>query len=126
VWDRRCHGSRLGEFWEIPRRDYRLICKLEDNRLVCWSFASDIAGRSYAKRALQLLTIFGRNIPVPSHAFQIFTKFLFQERLLAARFPIKRYPGNGQSEQSAHCARSYDSPQEREKNARINRVANAR
>ena len=28
------HGSRLGEFWKYRVDDYRLICKLEDNRLV--------------------------------------------------------------------------------------------
>jgi len=28
------HGSRLGEFWKYRVGDYRLICKLEDNRLV--------------------------------------------------------------------------------------------
>jgi mRNA interferase RelE/StbE len=27
-------GSRLGEFWKYRVGDYRLICKLEDNRLV--------------------------------------------------------------------------------------------
>jgi mRNA interferase RelE/StbE len=28
------HGSRLGEFWKYRVRDYRLICKIEDDRLV--------------------------------------------------------------------------------------------
>ena len=28
------HGSRLGEFWEYRVSDYRLICGIEDNRLV--------------------------------------------------------------------------------------------
>jgi mRNA interferase RelE/StbE len=28
------HGSRLGEFWKYRVGDYRLICKIEDNRLV--------------------------------------------------------------------------------------------
>jgi mRNA interferase RelE/StbE len=28
------HGSRLGEFWKYRMSDYRLICKIEDNRLV--------------------------------------------------------------------------------------------
>ena len=28
------HGSRLGEFWKYRVGDYRLICKLEDKRLV--------------------------------------------------------------------------------------------
>ena len=28
------HGSRLGEFWKYRVGDYRLICKLEDNRLI--------------------------------------------------------------------------------------------
>ena len=28
------HGSQLGEFWKYRVGDYRLICKLEDNRLV--------------------------------------------------------------------------------------------
>jgi mRNA interferase RelE/StbE len=28
------YGSRLGEFWKYRVGDYRLICKLEDNRLV--------------------------------------------------------------------------------------------
>jgi mRNA interferase RelE/StbE len=28
------HGSRLGEFWKYRVGDYRLICKLEDDRLV--------------------------------------------------------------------------------------------
>lgn len=28
------HGSRLGEFWKYRVGDFRLICKLEDNRLV--------------------------------------------------------------------------------------------
>ena len=28
------HGSRLGEFWKYRVGDYRLICKLEDHRLV--------------------------------------------------------------------------------------------
>jgi len=28
------HGSRLGEFWKYRVDDYRLICKLEGNRLV--------------------------------------------------------------------------------------------
>jgi len=27
-------GSRLGEFWRYRVGDYRLICKIEDNRLV--------------------------------------------------------------------------------------------
>jgi len=27
------HGSRLGEFWKY-RGDYRLICKIEDDRLI--------------------------------------------------------------------------------------------
>jgi len=28
------HGSLLGEFWEYRVGDYRLICKIEDNRLL--------------------------------------------------------------------------------------------
>jgi mRNA interferase RelE/StbE len=28
------HRSRLGEFWKYRVGDYRLICKIEDNRLV--------------------------------------------------------------------------------------------
>ncbi len=28
------HGSRFGEFWKYRVGDYRLICKIEDNRLV--------------------------------------------------------------------------------------------
>jgi mRNA interferase RelE/StbE len=28
------HGSRLGEFWKYRIGDYRLICKIEDNRLL--------------------------------------------------------------------------------------------
>ena len=28
------HGSRLGEFWKYRVGDYRLICKIEDERLV--------------------------------------------------------------------------------------------
>ena len=28
------HGSRLGEFWTYRVGDYRLICEIEDNRLV--------------------------------------------------------------------------------------------
>jgi mRNA interferase RelE/StbE len=28
------HGSRLGEFWKYRVGSYRLICKIEDNRLV--------------------------------------------------------------------------------------------
>jgi mRNA interferase RelE/StbE len=28
------HGSRLGEFWKYRVGPYRLICKLEDDRLV--------------------------------------------------------------------------------------------
>ena len=28
------HGSRLGEFWKYRVGDYRLICKIEDNRLI--------------------------------------------------------------------------------------------
>lgn len=28
------HGSRLGEFWRYRLGDYRLICKIEDDRLV--------------------------------------------------------------------------------------------
>jgi mRNA interferase RelE/StbE len=28
------HGSRIGEFWKYPVGDYRLICKIEDDRLV--------------------------------------------------------------------------------------------
>jgi mRNA interferase RelE/StbE len=28
------HGSRLGEFWKYRVDDYRLICKLEDERLL--------------------------------------------------------------------------------------------
>jgi mRNA interferase RelE/StbE len=28
------HGSRLGEFWKYRVGDYRLICKIDDNRLV--------------------------------------------------------------------------------------------
>jgi mRNA interferase RelE/StbE len=27
-------GSRLGEFWKYRAGDYRLICKIEDNRLI--------------------------------------------------------------------------------------------
>jgi mRNA interferase RelE/StbE len=27
-------GSRLGEFWKYRVGDYRIICKIEDNRLV--------------------------------------------------------------------------------------------
>ena len=28
------HGSRLGEFWKYREGDYRLICRIEDDRLV--------------------------------------------------------------------------------------------
>jgi mRNA interferase RelE/StbE len=28
------HGSELGEFWKYRVGDYRLICKIEDDRLV--------------------------------------------------------------------------------------------
>jgi len=28
------HGSRLGEFWEYRVGDHRLICKIEDDRLI--------------------------------------------------------------------------------------------
>jgi mRNA interferase RelE/StbE len=28
------HGSRLGEFWKYRVGDYRLICKIEDDRVV--------------------------------------------------------------------------------------------
>jgi mRNA interferase RelE/StbE len=28
------HGSELGEFWKCRVGDYRLICKIEDNRLL--------------------------------------------------------------------------------------------
>jgi len=28
------HGSRLGEFWKYRVGDYRLICKIENNRLL--------------------------------------------------------------------------------------------
>jgi mRNA interferase RelE/StbE len=28
------HGSRFGEFWKYRVGDYRLICKIEDNRLM--------------------------------------------------------------------------------------------
>jgi mRNA interferase RelE/StbE len=28
------HGSRLGEFWKYRVGDYRLICKIKDDRLV--------------------------------------------------------------------------------------------
>ena len=28
------HGSKLGEFWKYRVGDYRLICKIEDNRLL--------------------------------------------------------------------------------------------
>ncbi len=28
------HGSRLGEFWKYCVGDYRLICKIEDDRLL--------------------------------------------------------------------------------------------
>ncbi|MHB8653180.1 MAG: type II toxin-antitoxin system RelE family toxin [Terriglobia bacterium] len=28
------HGSRLGEFWKYRVGPYRLICKIEDNRLL--------------------------------------------------------------------------------------------
>jgi len=28
------HGSRLGEFWKYCVGDYRLICKIQDDRLV--------------------------------------------------------------------------------------------
>jgi mRNA interferase RelE/StbE len=28
------HGSRLGEFWKYRVGSYRLICKIEDDRLV--------------------------------------------------------------------------------------------
>jgi mRNA interferase RelE/StbE len=28
------HGSRLGEFWKYRVGDYRLVCKIEDDRLL--------------------------------------------------------------------------------------------
>ena len=28
------HGARLGEFWKYRVGDYRLICKIEDDRLI--------------------------------------------------------------------------------------------
>ncbi|HTQ62193.1 MAG TPA: type II toxin-antitoxin system RelE/ParE family toxin [Candidatus Solibacter sp.] len=28
------HGSRLGEFWKYRVGDFRLICKIEDDRLI--------------------------------------------------------------------------------------------
>ena len=28
------HGSRLGEFWKYRVGDYRLVCSIEDNRLL--------------------------------------------------------------------------------------------
>jgi mRNA interferase RelE/StbE len=28
------HGSRLGEFWKYRVGDYRLICKIDDDRLI--------------------------------------------------------------------------------------------
>jgi len=28
------HGSRLGEFWKYRVGDYRIICKIDDDRLV--------------------------------------------------------------------------------------------
>ncbi|HEV2426494.1 MAG TPA: type II toxin-antitoxin system RelE/ParE family toxin [Terriglobia bacterium] len=28
------HGSRLGEFWKYRVGDYRLICRIEDDRLI--------------------------------------------------------------------------------------------
>ena len=28
------HGSRCGEFWKYRVGDYRLICKIEDDRLI--------------------------------------------------------------------------------------------
>jgi mRNA interferase RelE/StbE len=28
------HGSRLGEFWKYRVVDYRMICKIDDDRLV--------------------------------------------------------------------------------------------
>jgi mRNA interferase RelE/StbE len=28
------HGSRLGEFWKYRVGDYRLVCKIEDDRLI--------------------------------------------------------------------------------------------
>jgi mRNA interferase RelE/StbE len=28
------HGSRLGEFWKYRVGDYRMICKIDDDRLV--------------------------------------------------------------------------------------------
>ncbi len=28
------HGSRLGDFWRYRVGDYRLICKIEDDRLI--------------------------------------------------------------------------------------------
>jgi mRNA interferase RelE/StbE len=28
------HGSRLGEFWKYRVGDYRLICKIEDDRFI--------------------------------------------------------------------------------------------
>jgi len=28
------HGSRLGEFWKYRVGNYRLICKIEDDRLI--------------------------------------------------------------------------------------------
>ena len=31
---RALYGSRLGEFWEYRVGDYRLICKIEDDRLI--------------------------------------------------------------------------------------------
>jgi mRNA interferase RelE/StbE len=31
---RALHGSRLGEFWKYRVGDYRLICKIEDDRLI--------------------------------------------------------------------------------------------
>ena len=42
------HGSRLGEFWKYRVGDYRLICKIEDDRLVVLVLRVDIAKKSTA------------------------------------------------------------------------------
>ena len=44
------HGSRLGEFWKYRVGDYRLLCKIEDDRL---ARASDILSK--VQRARQAL-----------------------------------------------------------------------
>ena len=61
------HGSRLGEFWKYRVGDYRLICKIDDDRLVARSFVSDIAKKSIASDSVRRRPRCGLDFRRPNH-----------------------------------------------------------